>query len=229
MRLIIFDLGETLIFYEGRGLNWTEHYHSALAEAFKFIDYQFTDAEMENCLDVLNFYNTRKNYRLFEVRESEVLQKVADVCEQKINWRKFESKFFNYFQRKGKPEKSAFTTLHRLRKKGCKLAVLSDAAYGMPKKLLIADLGDLQESFDAIYSSTDIGFRKPHPKGIEKIVNEFQVSKDSVLFVGNEKKDIDTAANFGVKSLLLSKSEKFIDFGQTATIKTLSDIENYIV
>jgi len=229
MKLVIFDLGETLVFYEGLGLSWKEHYQSALEKAFKKIDYQITLNELEYCKEILIFYNTREQHRIFEVKESEVLQRVAEVCNKRIDWQRFELEFFNYFKRKAKPEETAINTLEYLKQKGIGIAVLSDAAYGMPKDLLVNDLGDLQKLIDVVYSSTDIGFRKPHPKGIEKLIKQFESGKDQVLFVGNEKKDIEVAINAGVKSLLLSKSDEYKDFGQTATIRRLSEVQQYIV
>jgi FMN phosphatase YigB (HAD superfamily) len=219
--LIIFDLGETLIFYEGLGLNWKDHYQAALEKAAHSVGCKIKPDEMKCCRDILIYYNTRENPRIVEVQESEVLRKITEAIGQDLDRLQFEIEFFKYFQRKVKPEATALNTLKYLRKKDCKSVVLSDAAYVMPKSLMMEDLGDLRDYIDAVYSSTDIG--------IETIVDEFKLNKDSIIFVGNEEKDIETANNFGVRSLLLSSSHAIKNFGQTATIRALNEIERYIV
>ncbi len=72
----------------------------------------------------------------------------------------FEIAFFTYFQRTAVPEETAFHTLNTLGKFGIITALLSDVPYGMPKKLVEEDLGNLASKLDVIRSSCEVGFRK---------------------------------------------------------------------
>ena len=112
--LVIFDLGETLISYEGIPLNWSNNYHHAINYALQIFDTIPDQSEIDDAISILNFYNSRINPRHFEVFESEVLHKVARVFN--VDEGKFEHGFFSYFQRKAIVEPTALETLIDLKR-----------------------------------------------------------------------------------------------------------------
>ncbi len=221
-RLIVFDLGETLISYEGVPLNWSGNYQQAILNALEILGITSNDDLLTLATSILNFYNTRNSPRLFEVEEGEVLKKVAKVFG--ADYIEFEALFFSYFQRKAQPEATAEKTLAELKRRGVKLSVLSDVPYGMPKKMLLSDLGSLATWFDDICSSCEVGFRKPHPYGLLHQMQKHHSSKATTIFVGNEAKDIECALNAGVKSILLDPTDHH-QFGQTFSVKSLSEVD----
>ena len=63
-RAICFDLGETLVCYEGTPLNWREHYVNALQEVCTALGGRLTkDTEVRATQTLLKF-NTRETPRL---------------------------------------------------------------------------------------------------------------------------------------------------------------------
>ncbi len=225
-KLVVFDHGDTLVSYQGIPLNWSKNYGLAISNALEKLSLCPDKAQLSMAISILNFYNTRNSPRLFEVDESEVLRKVAKVFG--ANCIEFEALFFSYFQRKAQPEPSAEETLSVLKSHTIKLSVLSDVPYGMPKQMLLDDLGPLAQWFDDICSSCEVGFRKPHPRGLLSQIAKHGASTRTTTFVGNESKDIECANKAGVKSILLDPSgEK--QFGQSYTIKTLAEILNIVL
>ena len=224
--LAIFDIGETLVSYEGVALNWTEHYSPAILTALKELKSKDNKNGLELSLDVLSFYNTRKNPRKFEISEGEVTKKIANLLN--IDELKFEDLFFQYFQRRSILESTAKETLRKLKNSGVSTASLTDCAYGMPKRIIKNDISTIYELIDRLITSCEIGERKPSPKGIEILKKEFNKKDSEVYFIGNEIKDIECAKNAKVKSILIDPSGKK-DFGQDYSVKKLSDVLRIIL
>ncbi len=220
-KLVAFDVGETLVSYNGVPLNWSESYRAAINTALENLGVEATSSDMELSISILNFYNTRVNPRTFEVNEGEIVQKVAMVFG--VDVLDFERNFFAYFQRRAIPEPTALETLINLNKAGVNTAVLSDVPYGMPRDFLLEDLGDLTAHLDIVLSSCDVGIRKPNPRGLLSLMKQFNHRPEQVVYVGNEEKDIGCATGAKVRSVLLSHHNP-IDYGQTYSVNKLSDI-----
>ena len=220
--LVIFDLGETLVDYEGVALDWSEHYRSAIVEAlndsFKVKEEFIAAAE-----NLLLTYNSRRNPRLSEVREGEVTLELSKLLG--VEYQPFERKFFGYFQRKSSLVPGALETIQELKRRKFHLAVLSDVPYGMPIEFLKEDLNLLVPYFDEILSSCHVGFRKPSGKGILEIVERSGIEKAKALYVGNERKDIEAAIAADIMSILIVRnSDDLPNFGQSKTVRSLSEI-----
>ncbi|MDC7222209.1 MAG: HAD-IA family hydrolase [Spirochaetales bacterium] len=224
MKLIIFDLGNTLIQYEDLSLNWSDHYIRALESGLNRQGISSTPIQMKQALSILSFYNTRENIRTFEVEEGEVLNKVAKVfsAEEKA----MGEDFFGYFQRKTRTEKTAQKSLAELQKRGIKTAVLTDVPYGMPKSFVLDDLKDLRKHLDLILTSCETGFRKPETRGIELIQSHFGTGKEDTCYVGDEQKDILCAQKARITSILISPNPS--DWGQTHSISRIEEILNLL-
>ncbi|SCY38375.1 HAD family hydrolase [Desulfoluna spongiiphila] len=147
MTLVVFDLGETLVSYEGIPLNWSEHYLDAINDFLIKNSICVSTPGLELAVSILEFYNTRTNQRTFEVGEGEVTRKIATVLG--IDGAVFERSFFSYFQQRATLEPSALETLMQLKKENIHTAVLSDVPYGMPRDYLMEDLGPLRSLWTA--------------------------------------------------------------------------------
>jgi phosphoglycolate phosphatase len=56
----------------------------------------------------------------------------------------------------------------------------------------------IEEYFDLVVSAADVAFPKPHPEIMETIMNNFHVSPEQVLFVGDSRVDEGLAKATGV-------------------------------
>lgn len=87
--------------------------------------------------------------------------------------------------------------LSLLKEAGCSIACLTNLPSGMPDALFREGIQGLEEKLDYYLSSELCGFRKPHPAGLHRIAQEFNVPVESLLFVGDERLDMETAENAG--------------------------------
>jgi len=224
---IAFDVGETLIQYEGLALDWSEHYRPALRHALSGVGATVDEDALSSACEILSFHNTRRNPRVFEVEAGEVTAKIAKLFE--ILPSAFERHFFSYFQRRTHPMLGASQLLGQLQNAGAYLAVLSDVPYGMPTSMLVEDLGELASAFDCIASSCDVGTRKPDSKGLRQLLKSSGCSRDRTYYVGNEQKDMLAALSAGMQGILLSSKFPVPDYGQTHSVRSLAEVANIVL
>ncbi|MCE0495476.1 HAD family hydrolase [Vibrio salinus] len=224
MKLLIFDLGNTLIKYKGISLNWTEHYEQAIKESLGCLNISCNAEELNRAIDILSFYNTRTHFRTFEIEEGEVLTKVSRLfCAEK---HLFEQYFFDYFQRACDTEDTAIKTLAELKCLGYKTAVLTDVPYGMPRHFVMDDLKALSPHLDSVLTSCDVGFRKPETNGIRQIQSEYGMDNRNTYYIGDEKKDIECAQKAGIQSVLVTDKKQ--SWGQDFTISKIGEMLDII-
>ena len=68
------------------------------------------------------------------------------------------------------------------------------------------EMFNMKDFFDITLSVEDVGNKKPHPEAINRILQDFDMKKEEVLFVGDSHNDILAANNAGVKSVLVGWS-----------------------
>ncbi len=226
IKLVIFDLGETLIFYNDFPLDWSSHYETALKTVCNNLSIGFDETKIKTASSILYKYNTRVNPRTTEVSSDQIFLEIfreANIDEVYLD--SFIKEFFKYFQRKAEPEKTALELLTFLKQKNINIAVLTDVPYGMPKDLVMEDLKPLNSYIDFVLTSVEAGTRKPSTAGHQMLLDRFDCKNSEAVYVGNEKKDIDMAKNAGVFSVLIDSDGKTPDWGQNKTISKLSDLK----
>ena len=122
----------------------------------------------------------------------------------------------------------AIELLDFLKQKGIKLSLISDSdGLRKYKMVRISKLG-IDSYFDAIITSDDSGFNKPHPKIFKMALNKLGVDVDSAVMVGdNPRSDCMGAKKLGIKTIcvlrgswkryfsnpdVFKKYAKFIDY-----------------
>lgn len=66
--------------------------------------------------------------------------------------------------------------------------------------------------FQKTYYSHEFGFRKPHPEGFMKIINDNHLSTTETLFIDDTLQHIEAAAKLGIQTLHL-QSQSIMDLG----------------
>jgi putative hydrolase of the HAD superfamily len=227
IKLIAFDLGETLINYKGLSLDWSSHYEKALRYACDNLSIVCNDSMISNASLILLKYNTRINPRSEEVSAQFIFSGILKILKSGGEGNEpFVEKFFEYFQRESEPEDSALELLRYLKNQKIKTAVLTDVPYGMPKEFVLKDLKSLDGFIDLTVTSEEVGFRKPETIGLTSIMNHFQTLAAETIYVGNERKDIEMADTLGVFSVLLKKGGVIPDWGQQKSISKLIEIKS---
>lgn len=96
------------------------------------------------------------------------------------------------------PEAAAL--LKRLRESGMRIWLLSNAQAAFTRPELQA-LG-LEGSFDGVYLSSELGFKKPDPRFFEALLTEQKISAETAVMIGNDGGcDIAPARSLGLKTV----------------------------
>jgi HAD superfamily hydrolase (TIGR01509 family) len=101
------------------------------------------------------------------------------------------------------PFPDAITTVSRLRDAGLRLAVITNRPIG--PAILVRELRDLgfPDAFEAIITSGDVGYRKPHALVFETALRRLDLLPQDVLMVGDSyENDVVPAANLGMTAVL---------------------------
>jgi len=89
-------------------------------------------------------------------------------------------------------------SLDRLRGAGKQMAVLTNKPVRL-SKAIIDGLG-VGPNFFRVYGGNSFDFKKPHPIGVETLIQEAGVDAGRTLMIGDSSVDIQTAINAGIQS-----------------------------
>lgn len=228
MKAVIFDLGDTLVEYEGMPLSWEEHYPAALAHLGTSLGGLLNGAQIEAACVILRRYNTRIHPRTEEVAFSTILTELsrawglAAPADEAIG----AAGFFQVFRQRLRCFPDTPLALERLRAQGRQIGIFTDVPYGMPRALVLADLAEtrLENSVDRLLTSRDAGFRKPSPVGLRSLASSFGCAPHELAYVGNERKDIEAARTFGCEAILIDRARHGQNRGQQRTIASLAEL-----
>ena len=118
--------------------------------------------------------------------------------------------------------------LEELRNRGIVIGTLSDVAYGMDNQYALEDIKEISQFVTYPYTSNDIGYRKPNAAGLLFLMKQLDVDASEILFVGDEKKDMECAHNAGVTGVLISRRNEVKNLGQDYTISSLNQLINIL-
>jgi FMN phosphatase YigB (HAD superfamily) len=224
-----FDLGDTLCEYAGVPLDWDREYPAALRLVAGACSCEFTPGRLASGVALLRKYNSRITPRPEEVEypaESIFagLLEVWDVPAQFLD--AAVSAFFEHFRQRLRVFPESGGVLRQLGQRGVPLGILTDVPYGMPQRFVDADLSEsgLFVPELLLITSTMIGRRKPHRAGFEALAERLGVARSRLVYVGNERKDVDGANKAGCRSVLLCRSGQPPAWGQWLTIRSLDEL-----
>jgi putative hydrolase of the HAD superfamily len=104
-----------------------------------------------------------------------------------------------------KPYPNVIKVLKSLRKKGIKLAVLSDAPR-INAHIRLVEVG-MDGLFDTVVTFDDVGALKPNPRGFKMVLDRLNVKNTDCLMVGdNPQRDVVGAKGVGIKMCLAAYS-----------------------
>lgn len=232
-KAIGFDFGETLIYYRGTPLSWKSLYPDALTCVAHGCNYMATSECVNNASLILEEYNTRINPRTTEVSSDIIIGRVLESwglsTSQHLN--SATQHFFSFFQQQAAIYDDSLNVLKTLKRKDIKTGILTDVPYGMKKELVERDLdsvGILGHYIDMLLTSVDVGHRKPEPTGYIYLAQGLGVEPCEMIYVGNERKDIEGANAAGVYSVLIAREGQTHEWGQQKSIKSLHEVMQLI-
>jgi len=210
IRAVGFDLGETLVEYEGVPLNWQREYPIALNAVAALWTDCLGASQMAAGTAVLERFNTRLTRRASEVDHTVVFGDLLTAMDAPATHVSAlidpaADAFFAVFQRRARPVQAACQVVDALLGAGISVGVLTDVPYGMPRRLALSDLdvAGLDALAATTVTSVEVGVRKPDPRGFAALATRLGCSPHEMLFVGNEQKDVLGALAAGMSAVLL--------------------------
>lgn len=226
MKVIIFDLGCTLMKYKGIPDCWVDYYQTAFNHIKEKFNIILIDRDIKYSCEKLTQLNARINYRENEYTPEFVFNEATSHWKNNIPVETIIFEFFRGIKLVPMIYNDTLPCLDDLKRKGYKLSVLTDLPTGMPDYIMKRDFPQILEKIDLYVSSVSCGFRKPNKFGIEYIAKYFNVKSDDMIFIGDEQKDIKAAKNAECHSVLINRSKEDIDYGQDYTIFDLSELNH---
>lgn len=209
MRAVLFDLGHTLIDYY---YDWKVPEQRGVERIYKIVE-SAAPAPVDKEEFVKHLTGKLLEARELKIREMvEVpLRDLMGACldrygclEEDILQDTLEI-FYGVLLEDRKLVPGAPELLERLRDRGLTIGLISDVAWGLPSEFPMRDIKHfgLDQYFDDMVFSTDVGLRKPHPKIFKIALNNIGASASESMYVGNSlQQDIKGAKGVGMKAIL---------------------------
>lgn len=219
MKVIVFDIGGTLMEYVNMPNVWIDFYDSAFRHVREKLRLPLSDEQLAASIEVLRQYNPRVKYRERDYTPEQIFTDAAKDWNFKYSIQDVIDVFFEDMKLTPLIYPETVPVLQKLHNSSWKIATLTDVATGMPDSLHKSYFPELMPYFDLYVSSQSCGYRKPNPAGVRLIAEHF--GAEPLFFVGDEQKDIQTGKNVGCKSVLIDRKGRNPDYGQDYKIKDL--------
>lgn len=198
IKAVIFDIGGVLSLgsllkrprKEGRPQAGA---HEDIAKKFKVTMDQYFDAIDSVYADSI----------VGKIPKNKVLEIMARNL--KTTPRTLEKAYIKAYKAHFKKNKQLYNLAFKLKKKGYKIAILSDQNY-MSEEVLAPK--KLMDKFDVVVISTQVKMRKPDPKIYNFVLKKLKLPAKSTVFIDNQKWNIIPAKKLGMKTILYQDYEQ---------------------
>lgn len=224
MKVIVFDIGGTLMEYKNMPLSWLDFYKDGFRYVCSELSLNITENDIDKSFEVLKSYNPRINPREVDVTPEVIFSEATAHWQGAFTLSDVINKFYESMNLTANIYPETLDFLDKLKAEGYIIATLTDVAIGMPDELHKSYFPELLPYFDMYVSSISCGYRKPNPKGLSDIAENFGVTSYEMIMIGDEEKDIKTAKRFGCKSVLIDRRDRNVDFGQDYTVTDLNGL-----
>jgi 2-haloalkanoic acid dehalogenase type II len=208
--LLIFDLGSTLIYFDGE---WPKVFARANAELLRHLNAAALDLPSEDFLREfsarLESYYAERDTEFVEYTTAYVLRTLLgewgypDFPEEQL--RPALQAMYAVSQSHWHPEEDAHPTLSALRQQGYRLALISNASDDADVQTLV-DKAGIRPFFEMILTSAAAGIRKPNPQIFQIVLEKLGVAADRAAMIGDTLgADILGAQNAGLFSIWITR------------------------
>ena len=133
-KAIVFDLGGTLMEYEGMPLNWSDYYYQGFKKINDNLGLELSDADIDKSAEILKSYNPRNKYREYEIMPVVLFDEAMAGWNNVPDIRDAIEVFFSGIGLKAKVFDYSKKLIAICKKHGIKVACLTDLPNGMPEK-----------------------------------------------------------------------------------------------
>jgi HAD superfamily hydrolase (TIGR01662 family) len=208
--VILFDLGSTLIHFDGYLPDVMAFAYQELAESL--LEGGFTinkDAFLSEFLSRLEAYHTERETELIEYTTEQVLRIVLerqgfkDITSDML--RPHLARMYTVTQACWKVEHDTQATLQALKESGYRMGIISNAGDDWDVQVLIDNAG-IRPYFEYISTSAVAGIRKPHPKIFKMAFTAMSIRPSQAVMVGDTLgADILGSKNIGMPNVWITR------------------------
>lgn len=209
-KVIVFDLGGTLMEYKGMPDSWVDYYKQGFEALNSYYHCGVSAVCISKSVEILKSFNPRCIYREIEYTPEHIFGKALEHWSVKIPIHECSYIFFQGLELEAVIYLDTIPALKALREKGYQIATLTDLPTAMPDDLFQNDIAPLLPYFDFYVSSLSCGFRKPNSRGLELIAERYEIPVKELIFIGDEEKDGKTADNAGCRFVQIDRKQKGI-------------------
>jgi HAD superfamily hydrolase (TIGR01549 family) len=206
---IIFDLGNTLLYFDGDIDEIRKLAAEALLKSLRCSGLNLPDDFADNYLEMLSFYHQKREIDHVEfparvilnefVLEWTNIQLTEDVISKALE------EHYLISQRYWKNVRDLKYILDSLKMWNYKLGIISNASDDADVQVLVDNAG-IRDYFDFVLTSAAIGVRKPDPIVFQKVLNQWNLSGKQVAMVGDTiTADIVGANRLGMQSIWVTE------------------------
>jgi len=208
IKAVLFDLDNTLIDF----MKMKQQATDAAVEAMIAAGVQLNKAQATRLIFEL--------YDQYGIEHQQIFQEFLIRTQQKLDYKILSAGIVAYRKARtvlAEPYPGVMSTLLKLKQRGLKLAIVSDAPI-LQAWTRLTEM-KIQEFFDAVVTFDDTGERKPSKKPFEKAIEQLNVKPEEVLHVGDwPERDIAGAKALGMKTA-------FAKYGATKPMTVKADYE----
>lgn len=150
-------------------------------------------------------------YDIHGIEHQKIFQKFLKKTTGKVDYKILSNGITAYRRTQAgvlEPYPHVRSTLLKLKEKGLKLGIVSDAPK-LKAWLRLSEM-NLTDFFDVVVTSEDTGKLKPHKMPFEVAIEELKIPAEEILFVGdNPERDIKGAKQLGMKTALAKYGQIF--------------------
>lgn len=208
--VILFDLGSTLIFFDGDvPEKMTQAYKELADSLFENGIAPDRDSFLNEFLKNVKAYHQEREIEFIEHTTERILRNVLEQMGVKklsrSSLRPYLAKMYSITQSCWKVEDDTHATLQVLKDTGYRMGIISNAGDDWDVQVLIDNAG-IRSFFDYINTSASAGIRKPHPRIFEMAFSSMQVKPCCAVMIGDTLgADILGAKNLGMHNIWITR------------------------
>ncbi|MCH5320287.1 MAG: HAD family hydrolase [Eubacterium sp.] len=224
MKVIVFDLGGTLMEFQNMPLSWVNYYKKGFESIAKALNNNISNDDIDLSVEIMKSYNPRVNYREIEYTSQFIFEESLKHWKGDIDIEKAIKIFFDGINLMAVIYRDSIDMLKYLKSQGYIICALTDIPSAMPDKYFKDRISELLKHIDLYVSSQSCGYRKPNPYGIKLIADNYNVRLSDLIFVGDEEKDKKLSEKIGCKFYLIDRKEE----NKNADIHNMLDLKNIL-
>ncbi len=236
IRVVFFDLGNTLVYDQGPWEDFYRRADRAVWESLRGFGAHSSPRQLYSGYETLfHYYYSLREDDLEERGMAAVLRGLLDAHGIPLADESLQAALRSMYavtQTNWQPEEDAVPTLAALKERGYRLGMISNGADDDNTYALL-DKGGFRPYFEYVLTSAACGKRKPHPDIFRAALEHFQVPPEGAVMVGDTlEADIVGAKRMGMNAIWITRRVRETALGQEvppdALASALSDIPSLL-